>query len=126
MESTSAFRSDSQFARYQDADLKFHQLIAEMTDNLLYVHVFHFFLDLVRRSISLSRQLVPGDFAKGNLRNHQEIYRAIERGDGERARRAMFDHFRYVEQHISPRRQRRSSRKKKLSLMALRKRRESS
>jgi len=123
MEAASAFRSDNQFTRYRDADLTFHQTIAEMTDNLLYVHVFHFFLDLVRRSISLSRQLVPGDFAKDNLRNHQEIYRAIERHDGERARRAMLEHFRYVEQHISPPRQRSASRNKKLPVINFRGRR---
>ena len=107
MEATSAFRSDSQFIRYRDADLKFHQTIAEMTGNLLYVHLFHFFLDLVRRSISLSRQLVPGNFAKDNLRNHREIYRAIERkGQQGKARHA--GTLQYVEQHISPRRRRMS------------------
>jgi GntR family transcriptional repressor for pyruvate dehydrogenase complex len=120
MEATAAFKSDSQFTRYRDADLKFHQTIAEMTGNLLYVHVFHFFLDLVRRSISLSRQLVPGDFDKDNLRNHQEIYRAIERKDSERAKRAMLEHFRYVEQHISPSRRRMLGRNKKLHLVNLR------
>ena len=120
MEATSGFRSDSQFTRYRDADLKFHQTIAEMTGNLLYVHVFHFFLDLVRRSISLSRQLLPGNFAKDNLRNHEEIYRAIEKKDPERAKRAMLEHFRYVEQHISPSRRRMSSHHKKPGLVRFR------
>jgi GntR family transcriptional repressor for pyruvate dehydrogenase complex len=122
MEATSAFRSDSQFTRYRAADLKFHQTIAEMTGNLLYVHVFHFFLDLVRRSISLSRQLVPGEFAKDNLRNHQEIYKAIKKRDSERAKRAMLEHFRYVEQHISPRRRRVSSHNKKPGVVNFRSR----
>jgi GntR family transcriptional regulator, transcriptional repressor for pyruvate dehydrogenase complex len=126
MEATAAFRSDSQFARYRDADLKFHQTIAEMTGNVLYVHVFHFFLDLVRRSISLSRQLVPGDFAKDNLRNHQEIYRAIEKRDAERARRAMREHFRYVEQHISPNSRRVTSSHHKRPAFSLQARRKSS
>src|SRR5439155_25288258 len=120
MEATSGFRSDSQFTRYRDADLKFHQTIAEMTGNLLYVHVFHFFLDLVRRSISLSRQLLPGNFAKDNLRNHEEIYRAIEKKDPERAKRAMLEHFRYVEQHISPSSRRVSSHHKKPALVRFR------
>jgi len=120
MQATSAFKTDGQFTRYRDADLKFHQTIAEMTGNLLYVHLFHFFLDLVRRSISLSRQFVPGDFAKDNLRNHQEVYRAIEKRDSDRARHAMLEHFRYVEQHISAHRRPKSTHRKKSGVLAFR------
>ncbi|MCI0621564.1 MAG: FadR family transcriptional regulator [Acidobacteria bacterium] len=107
MEANSAFRTDSQFARYRDADLKFHQVIAEMTGNPLYIHLFHFFVDLVRRSISLSRQLVPGHFAANNLRRHEEVLKAIKEENPERAKQAMLAHFQYVEEYISPTKHRR-------------------
>ena len=38
MKRNSTFRTPAQFTRYSEADLKFHQIIAEMTQNSIYIH----------------------------------------------------------------------------------------
>jgi GntR family transcriptional repressor for pyruvate dehydrogenase complex len=102
MQQTSALRNEQQLARYSDADLAFHQAIAEMTSNPLYVHLIHFIGHLIRRSISLTRDLVADDFAAQNLAAHQSVYDAIRRGDVSGARAAMEAHFQFVKRHLRP------------------------
>jgi len=102
MKAASRFRTAEQFARYSEADLRFHQVIAQMTRNVIYVHLIHFFSNLISSSISLSRRLVPGDFARQNLAVHERIFRAIEERNPARAQEAMLEHFRFVEQHLPP------------------------
>lgn len=97
---TAAFETPEQIERFSEADLRFHQVIAEMTGNPLYVHLFHFLFSLILRSISLSRQIVPGNYAQQNLAVHQRIYEALRAADPEAARAAMEEHFDFVEQHL--------------------------
>ncbi|RPJ57593.1 MAG: FadR family transcriptional regulator [Acidobacteria bacterium] len=93
--------SDEQFARYRAADQRFHQLLAEMTGNLLYVHLAHFLSDLVCRSISMSRRIFPGDYPRNNLRRHEQILEALRERDLEQAKKAMLEHFHQIERYLS-------------------------
>ncbi len=92
------FRTDQQFERYRGADLEFHQMLARMTRNPIYVHLIDYLHRLIRDSIAISRELVAGDYGKRNLRAHERIYAAIARQDAAGARQAMIDHFALVEQ----------------------------
>jgi GntR family transcriptional regulator, transcriptional repressor for pyruvate dehydrogenase complex len=103
MQQASALRTEQQLRRYSDADLAFHQAIAEMTGNPLYIHLIHFIGHLIRRSISLSRDLVKDDFPPQNLAAHQRIYEALRAGDELAAREAMVAHFDFVKRHLRPR-----------------------
>lgn len=100
MRATATLRTDEQFIRHSVADLRFHQVIAEMAKNPIYVHLFHFFTNLISRSISLSRQLVPGNFGEQNIAVHEQIFDAVKQADAVQARQAILDHFKFVEQHL--------------------------
>jgi GntR family transcriptional repressor for pyruvate dehydrogenase complex len=102
MRQTSAMRTEQQLRRYSEADLAFHQAIAEMTGNPLYVHLIHFIGHLIRRSVSLSRDLLADDFAAQNLAAHRRVYEAIRSRDAQAAREAMQAHFRFVKRHLQP------------------------
>jgi GntR family transcriptional repressor for pyruvate dehydrogenase complex len=105
MKATASFRTEEQFERYREADLRFHQVVAEMTSNLAYIHLFHFLAKLVKNSITMTRQLVHDSFGKENLGYHQAIYEAIRDRDSLRARLAMLNHFQILEKRLSPKRQ---------------------
>jgi GntR family transcriptional repressor for pyruvate dehydrogenase complex len=102
MRQAAALRTEKQLRRFSDADLAFHQAIAEMTGNPLYVHMIHFIGHLIRRSISLSRDLLADDFAAQNIEAHRRVYQAIRTGDPVRAREAMEAHFQFVKRHLRP------------------------
>ena len=102
MQQASSLRTEQQLRRYSEADLQFHQIIAEMTRNPLYIHLIHFIGHLITRSISLSRELVADDFAVQNQAVHQRIYEAIRRGDAAEARAAMVAHFQFVKRRLRP------------------------
>ncbi|HVF28282.1 MAG TPA: FadR/GntR family transcriptional regulator [Pyrinomonadaceae bacterium] len=102
MRSTAKLRTDEQFERHSKADLQFHQTIAEMTGNPLYMHLFHFFSNLVSRSIQISKQLIPGDFGNLNIEVHEQVFQAINERDVARSKRSMLAHFLFVEKHLAP------------------------
>jgi len=104
MQADVACENEEQFARYRAADQRFHQILAEMTGNLLYVHLAHFLSELVSRSISMSRQIFPGDYPRNNLKRHEEILKAVSCRDLEDAKTAMLEHFLQIERYLSPRR----------------------
>lgn len=104
MRATAKLSTEEQFARHSKADLRFHQTIAEMTGNPLYVHLFHFFSNLVSRSIQVSKQLIPGDYGELNVEVHEQVFRAVSEKDVARSKRAMLDHFLFVEEHLAPKR----------------------
>lgn len=108
MRQTAKLRSDEQLDRHSKADFKFHQIIAEMTRNPIYTHLMHFFANLVSRSVSLSSQLVSGDYGQQNVDVHQEVYEAIKAGDPLKSKRAMLAHFQFVEKHLAPKKHERS------------------
>jgi GntR family transcriptional repressor for pyruvate dehydrogenase complex len=103
--------NEDQFAHYRAADQHFHQILAEMAGNLLYVHLAHFLTGLVSRSISMSRQIFPGDYPRNNLTWHEHILKAVRAQDLEQAKEAMLEHFFQIERYLSPRQGRPKSRK---------------
>ena len=111
-----ACQSEEQFGRYRTADQEFHRTLAQMTGNLLYVHLAHFLTDLVSRSISLSRLIFPGDYPGSNLKRHERIFEALRNQDAPRARAAMLDHFEQVERYLPTRRLRRGEKARQAKL----------
>jgi len=104
MRSDVSCQTEEQFSRYRAADQRFHQILAEMTGNLLYVHLAHFLTELVSRSIQVSRRIFPGDYPGSNLKRHEGILEALRGRDIDKARAAMLDHFQQVERYLSSRR----------------------
>lgn len=102
MQRASGLRTDEQLRRYSEADLKFHQTIAEMTGNPLYIHLIHFISHLITRSISLSRDLLATDFVQQNQEVHRAIFEAIRAADGPAARAAMAAHFAFIKRRLKP------------------------
>lgn len=100
MQATAGFRRDEDFRRYQEADLAFHQVIARMARNLLYVHLLDLFAELVRRAIAASKLLVTEEFPLENLARHKAILEALEARDPGRARAAMEHHFALLEERL--------------------------
>ncbi len=96
--------NEARFARYREADQRFHQILAEMTGNLLYVHLADFLSQLVNRSISMSRQIYPGDYPANNLERHEQILLALSGQNSDQAKTAMLEHFLQVERYLSSRR----------------------
>ena len=101
MRRTVALGTEEQFDRYRAADRRFHQVIGRMTGNPLYPHVFQFFVDLIGRSLVMSRELLPGDFARGNLERHAAIFESIGARRPELAEAAMTEHFAFVERALA-------------------------
>lgn len=102
MNACKSLRTTGQFDRYSRADLRFHQVIAEMTGNSIYIHLFDFLADLVSRSISLSKGIVPGDFGQKNLTKHRRILAAIRKRDANLAQDGLLEHFAFIEKHLAP------------------------
>lgn len=102
MKANAALRSDEQFNRYSAADGRFHEIIAAMTGNPVYMHLFHYFIALLRRSMTITRELMQEPFAAHNLRVHKNILAAISAADPDAAERAMKEHFQFVEELIAP------------------------
>jgi GntR family transcriptional repressor for pyruvate dehydrogenase complex len=111
MKANVALRSDEQFARFSQADQKFHEVIAEMTGNPVYVHLFHYFTTLLSRSISITRELMQEPFAEHNLKVHENILAAVSAADADAAERTMRAHFQFVEELIAPKPQRGKARR---------------
>ena len=109
MQRASGLRTDEQLRRYSEADLAFHQTIAEMTGNPLYIHLIHFIGHLITRSISLSRDLLADDFVQQNREVHRRIFDAIRARDPQEAQAAMAAHFAFIKQHLKPTPNRRTS-----------------
>ena len=108
MTANAALRSDEQFKRYSAADERIHEIIAAMTGNPVYVHLFHYFIALLQRSITITRELMQEPFAAHNLKVHEALYVAIAAADPDAAEQAMKDHFQFVEELIAPKPARRA------------------
>ncbi|MGH9846086.1 MAG: FadR/GntR family transcriptional regulator [Blastocatellia bacterium] len=106
MKANAALRSEEQFARYSAADSRFHQVIADLTGNPVYVHLFHYFIGLLGRSITITRELMQDEFATHNINVHERVLEALRAADPVRAEAAMEEHFRFVEELITPRNKR--------------------
>jgi GntR family transcriptional regulator, transcriptional repressor for pyruvate dehydrogenase complex len=104
MRANAELRSDEQFARYSESDRRFHEVIAEMTGNPVYVHLFHYFTALLSRSMRITRELMQERFAEHNIRAHEEIFSALSAADPDAAERTMKAHFQFVEELVAPKR----------------------
>lgn len=104
MRANAELRSDEQFARYSEADRRFHEVIAEMTGNPVYIHLFHYFTALLSRSMKITRELMQERFAEHNLEAHEDIFGALSAADPDAAERTMKAHFQFVEELIAPKR----------------------
>jgi GntR family transcriptional repressor for pyruvate dehydrogenase complex len=102
MKANAALHSDEQFDRYSAADGRFHEIIAGMTGNPVYIHLFHYFIALLRRSMTITRELMQEPFADHNLKAHENILAALAAADPDAAERAMKEHFQFVEELIAP------------------------
>jgi GntR family transcriptional regulator, transcriptional repressor for pyruvate dehydrogenase complex len=111
MRANAALKSDEQFARYSGADRRFHEVIAEMTGNPVYVHLFHYFTALLSRSMTITRELMQEPFAAHNLKVHENILAALAAADAEAAERTMKEHFEFVEELTAPKPRRAARRK---------------
>lgn len=82
-----------------ESDGKFHQRLAEMTENQVLVRTMHHLLDLLTdlRALALS---IPGRPLE-SLEDHERIARYIAAKDAEGASRAMHDHLEGVERDLS-------------------------
>ncbi len=101
MKETAELRTEEQFRLHRAADMEFHETLARMTGNPIYVHLFHFFAKLVSRSILLSRRLLANGFPESNLRVHEEILNAIRQRDPSKAKEAVRAHFQMVENELA-------------------------
>ncbi len=109
MKASGTLKTEELFTKFGQADLQFHQTIAEMTGNPIYIHLIHFIGHLITRSIKLSRDLITEGFAARNLEVHQNIYDSICNKNPDAAREAMVEHFAFVKKHIrQPGRRKRS------------------
>jgi GntR family transcriptional repressor for pyruvate dehydrogenase complex len=107
MRETAPLRTKGQYARHREADRRFHETIAEMTRNPVYQHLIRFLTGVIRKCISVSRELMPDDYGQQNLREHEAVYEAIRRADVAQTRKAMIRHFEFVERNLPARRIRR-------------------
>jgi GntR family transcriptional repressor for pyruvate dehydrogenase complex len=73
-----------------EADVRFHQLIAEATGNRYFVDLLG---QLGNAIIPRSRVNTPADYLERVQREHEDIYKAIGRRDPEAARAAMRTHL---------------------------------
>lgn len=102
MKANLALRSETQFAQFSQSDQRFHEIIATMTGNPVYVHLFHYFTSLLNRSITITRELMQEPFAAHNLKVHEDLLAALSAADAAAAERAMQTHFQFVEELIAP------------------------
>jgi DNA-binding FadR family transcriptional regulator len=79
------------------ADFDFHRNIAEATGNLHFAHLFNYLgaLLIPRARVETQRHFAadPVEYLRRVQREHEDIYRAIERQDAEAARSAMRLHL---------------------------------
>ena len=102
MRANAELRSDEQFARYSEADRRFHEVIADMTGNPVYVHLFHYFTALLSRSMTITRELMQERFSEHNIKVHENILEALSEANPDAAERTMKEHFQFVEELIAP------------------------
>ncbi|MEW6623606.1 MAG: FadR/GntR family transcriptional regulator [Bacillota bacterium] len=78
-----------------EADYNFHVLISEITGNKLYLQVMSSISDILKDAISKTRQetLTRPSGPKMILKQHENILKAIESRDSQKAREAMTEHL---------------------------------
>ena len=86
-----------------EADLRFHAAIARATKNKNYVSFFNFLSDLYRRNLVVSRSRSAKTANRGQYaqKEHEAIYRAIEKGDADAARAAARSHTENTARRLS-------------------------
>jgi GntR family transcriptional repressor for pyruvate dehydrogenase complex len=83
----------------QQADYNFHYALAEASHNSILVRLMDSIADTMRRVLQTARQELyrtPGT-PQRLLREHYEVFTAVQAGHDQEARRAMFEHLDRVE-----------------------------
>ncbi|WP_459615702.1 FadR/GntR family transcriptional regulator [Bordetella sp. 2513F-2] len=84
-----------------EADLKFHRAVAEATRNEHYIEFFIFLSSLLADNLRVSRtRSAEANRGSDAQREHETIYRAIERGDPELARQCARNHIENTESRL--------------------------
>lgn len=79
---------------FAELDYRFHLVIAEATDNPLYVYIVKPLRDIIKESITAGRLAQSSDEDQMRiLKDHRAIYSAIRRGNAKDAADAMQAHF---------------------------------
>lgn len=75
--------------RHMDKDIKFHELIAKSTNNLVMPNI----IPVIQSSISLFIDVTDSQLTAMTVKTHQMILDAIKEHDSEKARKAMILHL---------------------------------
>lgn len=86
-----------------DLNIEFHLAVAKSCYNPILLLTADYVLDLLKQSINvvLKPDKEPG-FSANNLRDHWEIFKAIEEGNPQRAMKVMTAHLKEVEKRLKP------------------------
>jgi GntR family transcriptional regulator, transcriptional repressor for pyruvate dehydrogenase complex len=106
----------SECASVLEADMDFHSAVAETARNEVLGNAVRLLRNLLRQLISL-KLTIPG-VAENALKQHMEIYKAIQRRDAQGARYAMRKHLKTTEQLILTLAQKRGASTNKSVLVA--------
>ena len=82
-------------------DIHFHLTVAQMTGNAVHLHLLHFLTELIRKSLTISRELLDEGFTQANTVRHKAVFDSIAKGDAAGAGNAMAEHFAFVENHVA-------------------------
>ncbi len=80
-----------------EADVKFHNIVAEATGNPLTALIFQALASVLRASRKVTIAATGG---QKPMAEHHQLLDAIERGDSDEAHRLMFEHLRSAKQDI--------------------------
>ena len=86
---------------YFEADIHFHLTVAQMTGNAVYLHLLHFLTELIRKSLTISRELLDEGFTQANTDRHKAVFDSVAKGDAAGAGSAMAEHFAFVEKRVA-------------------------
>lgn len=91
--------ANSDAARSQDADVRFHAAIVDASHNSLLVHTMTSIYDLTRKNLFYNRSFLKVMDGTGELlmTQHKAIYTAIAEGNPDRAKTAATDHIAFVQ-----------------------------
>ena len=90
-------------ARYAErADLEFHCIIAQASQNVLITRLMNAVADTIENTMRTSRQKLYSTqkISKKLIDGHEGIYEAIKNGDSMEARKRMFEHLLIVESNM--------------------------
>jgi GntR family transcriptional repressor for pyruvate dehydrogenase complex len=85
-----------------DLNIDFHVAVARCCYNPVLFATVDYVLDLLRQSMEVIKPYEKPGFSAKNLRDHWEIFRAIEDSDSQRAKMVMEGHLKDAEKRLKP------------------------